>query len=135
MFSCFLELTHPSVLLPTSYELPLHSPFLPVVVCHSAIVFHSAIVCHSAILPWGHSVQDIFCSKKYDVTHSKCSAPLQLQPAPQFIFLAAINAKTCLFHSYIFSTAHLRIDLNLKQLCALWRRIWYFSVLGHHRII
>ena len=28
MFSCFLEMTHPSVLLPTSYELPLHSPFL-----------------------------------------------------------------------------------------------------------
>ena len=50
-------------------------------------------------------MQDIFCSKKYDVTHSKCSAPLQLQPAPQFIFLAAINTKTCLFHSSIFSTA------------------------------
>ena len=44
MFSCFIEMTHPSVLLPTTYELPLHSPFLPVVVCHSAIVFHSAIL-------------------------------------------------------------------------------------------
>ena len=40
-----VEMTHPSVLLPTSYELPLHSPFLP------AVVFHSAIVCHSAIFP------------------------------------------------------------------------------------
>ena len=50
MFSCFIEMTHPSVLLPTTYELPLHSPFLPVVVCHSAIVFHSAILlCPTAI--------------------------------------------------------------------------------------
>ena len=45
MFSCFLEMTRPSVLLPTSYQLPLHSPFLPAIVCHSMPL--CAMVCHS----------------------------------------------------------------------------------------
>ena len=78
MFSCFLELTHPSVLLPTSYELPLHSPFLPVVVCHSAIVFHSAIVCRT------YSVQrNMMWHTPNALPHCNCNQPRNSSFLPQ----------------------------------------------------